>query len=371
MTRRLLFVIPTLDRCGAEKQMVLLATGLPREEYDVHVRALTRGGPLETRLQEAGIPYEVIGKRGKLDPLAYHKLRRDMRELRPDLVQTWLFAANAYGRAAALSAGVPRIVAGERCVDPWKSWHQLAIDRWLARRTDRIVTNSSGVVDFYAARGLLRDKFRVIPNGVELPPPSRLSRDDFLAAFQLPEHARVIATVARLWPQKNVRDVIWAADQLRVFRDDVYLLVIGDGPLRSRLEKYARQIQVTDKVRFLGERDDVPSLLGHLEVVLLASAYEGLPNAVMEAMSAGRPVVATDIAGNRDLVVHGETGYLVPVGSVPDLAKFTNRLLDDPETARRYGEAGRRRVQSAFSVAAMIDGHRRLYDELWNQRGAV
>ena len=109
---RILQIIPTLVRGGAEKQLTLLARGLPRGEFDVHVAVLTRSGPLEALLREAQIPVTVIGKRWKLDPLAYGRLRRHIRSLKPDIVHTWLFAANSYGRQAAASAGVKHIVAG-------------------------------------------------------------------------------------------------------------------------------------------------------------------------------------------------------------------------------------------------------------------
>ncbi len=184
MTVRLLLIIPTLDRCGAEKQLTLLATGLPRERFDVHVCALTRGGPLQEPLQAAGIPVTVIGKRGKLDPLAYWRLRRHIRQLAPEIVHTWIFAANAYGRWAAFRAGVPHVLAGERCVDPWKRWHELALDRRLARKTQRIVTNSSGVREFYVRQGLPAEKLVVIPNGVGPFVPPHVSRDELLAELR-------------------------------------------------------------------------------------------------------------------------------------------------------------------------------------------
>ena len=115
--RRILQIIPTLDRAGAEKQMAMLAGHLPRDEFDVRVCSLSRGGPLESELRQAGVPTTVIGKRWKADPLAWSRLRRHIARLRPDLVHTWLFAPNAYGRAAARRAGVERIVAGERGVE--------------------------------------------------------------------------------------------------------------------------------------------------------------------------------------------------------------------------------------------------------------
>ncbi len=365
MSIRVLQIIPTLDRGGAEKQLTLLATGLPRDQFDVHVCALTRGGPLLVELQRHNIPTTVIGKPWKFDPVAYWRLRRHIRKLNPDIVHTWLFAANAYGRAAAISAGVKHILAGERCVDRWKVWHELAIDRWLARRTERIVTNSNGVCEFYVEHGLPADKFVVIPNGIEpFAAAANSPRGELLAELDLPSHARLIGAVGRLWPQKRYKDLLWAAELLRVARDDTYLLIVGEGPQRWRLERYRDQIQVGDRVRFLGQRDDVLRLLPHLDCFWLASGYEGQSNAIMEAMSAGVPVVATDIPGNRDLVVPDETGYLVPVGDRAAFARHTNMLLDDAELAGRFGQAGRQRMLAEFTVEKMVARHTALYREL-------
>ena len=343
---------------------MLLATRLARDEFDPHVCVLTRSGPYERELKEAGVPVTVIGKPLKIDPAAFVRLKRHVAALRPDLVHTWLFAANSYGRAAALATGVRHIVAAERCVDPWKVWHELAIDRWLARRTDRIVVNSSGVREFYVSHGLPEEKFVIIPNGVVPPEPSDLARGDLLAELGLPLNARLVGAVGRLWPQKRIKDLIWAADLLKVIRDDVHLLIIGDGPHRRRLEQFRRQVQIEDKVHFLGHRGDVSRLMPHFDVLWLASEYEGLPNVVMEAMIAAVSVVATDIAGNRDLVVPGETGYLVPLGDRAAFARETNKLLDDAELAKRLGEAGRRRMLTEFSVERMVERHVELYRQL-------
>jgi glycosyltransferase involved in cell wall biosynthesis len=280
-------------------------------------------------------------------------------------VHTWIFAANAYGRWAARSAGVKHLVAGERCVDPWKQWHELAIDKVLARYTQRIVTNSSGVRDFYTGHGLPADKFVIIPNGVE---PSTSSvpkaRAELLAELGLPPNARLIAAVNRLWPQKRVKDLIWAADLLKIVNPDAHLLIVGDGPQRWRLERYRDQCEIRDCVHFLGPRDDVASLLAHCECLWLASGYEGQSNAILEAMSTGLPVIATDIPGNRDLIVPKQTGYLVPVGDRAAFARWTNALLIDPELARQLGSAGRQRVLTEFSVEKMVARHAALYEEI-------
>ncbi len=364
MTRRIVQIIATLDRGGAEKQLAMLAAGLPRDEFDVHVVALTRGGPLAADLERAGVPLTVIGKQLKFDPPAWWRLRGHIARLRADLVQTWMFTANAYGRTAASSACVRTLVASERCVDPWKSWHQLALDRYLARRTAAIIVNSRGVEEFYTEHGLPAAKMRVIYNGIGPAPASSTTREALLAELQLPAGARIIGAVGRLWPQKRLKDLIWATDLLRVIREDAHLLVIGDGPQRQALERYARLCHIADRVHFLGERGDVPRLMPHFDLLWLASGYEGLPNVVMEAMACGVPVVASDIWGNRELVVHEQTGFLVRLGDRAGLARFANKILDDPALAQRLGAAGRERIAAEFTVAAMVERHAALYREL-------
>jgi glycosyltransferase involved in cell wall biosynthesis len=364
MTRRILEIISTLERGGAEKQLTLLATGLARDEFEVHVCALSGGGPYEEELKRAGIPVTAIGKRWKFDPVCWWKLRDHILRLRPELVQTWMFTANAYGRTAAISAKVPNIVASERCVDSWKAWHQLAIDRRLARRSDAIVVNSRGVEQFYRQQGIPAEKLRLIYNGIGPAPPSDVSHDELCRELGLPGGSRLIGAVGRLWHQKRLKDVIWAADLLKVTRKDVHVLIIGEGPQREALELFREQCLIEDQVHFLGARGDVMRLMPHFEVLWLASSFEGLPNVIMEAMSAGVPVVATDIWGNRELVVHGETGFLVPVGDRAGLARCAYKILEDRELGGRLGEAGRRRILSEFNVEKMVGGHAALYREL-------
>jgi len=371
---RVLHVIPTLDQAGAEKQLALLACGLDRRAFDVHVCALTRLGPMAGPLRDAGIDVACVEKAWKVDPAAYWRLRKAIRRLAPDLVQTWLFAANSYGRQAARSAGVRRIVASERCVDPWKSWHQLAIDRHLARFSDRMVTNSSGVRDFYAGHGIPADRFTIIPNGVALPSDGEPveSRSDWIAALQgelrcredLPANVRFIGAIGRLWPQKRHKDMIWASDLIAVIDKNVHVLVLGDGPEHERLERFAEKIESVPRVHFLGHRADAARFLPHFDLFWNASGYEGQSNGMMEAMARGIPVVASDIPGNRDLITHGETGCLFPVGDRAKFARHSLELLNDPERARAIGRAGRERIGREFSIEAMVGRYEALYREL-------
>lgn len=364
LKKRLLHIIPTLDQAGAEKQLSLLARGLDPEWFDIHVCVLTRTGPLAAELEAAGIPPWPIEKRWKLDPFALRRLVQLILRLKPDLVHTWLFAGNSYGRAAAVRAGVPSIVATERCVDPWKVWHEFAIDRYLARHTAKIVVNSFGVRDFYVAHGLPAEKFVLIPNGVGAAPPSSRTREEWLTQLGLPPSTRLIGAVGRLWPQKRIKDLIWITELLKNVRDDLHLLIVGDGPQRARLERYSHVINIEDRVHFLGHRGDVSEMMPHFDVLLLASGFEGLPNSVMEAMAAGVPVVATDIPGNRDLVVENVTGFLVPKGDRGEFASRVQQILNDRELAQRLGESGKQRIAEHFSIEKMVRSHAELYREL-------
>lgn len=364
LTRRILHVIASLDRAGAEKQLVLLARGLVQHDFDVHVCALTRGGPRAADLRQAAIPVRVLGKRWKADPFALWRLRRHIRQLAPDLVHTWMFTANTYGRLAAMMARVGLLVAAERCADPWKSWLQISLDRVLARRTQRIVANSRGVVDFYTRQGLPPGRFAVIAGGVPAAVDPTTSRAELLRELGLPASVRLIGAVGRLWPQKRVKDLIWAADLVHLINPDVRLLIIGDGPQRRSLERFTRLLEAEDHVRFLGERDDVWRIMPHLDVLWQGSQYEGLPNAILEAMAAAVPVVATDISGHRELVIPGQTGYLVGVGARAQRTHLTDKILRDPALASRLGSAGRQHVLQHFGVDSMVRQYVDLYEQL-------
>lgn len=365
MTIRVALIIPTMDRGGAERQVCALAAGLPRDRFDVHVVLLTREGPRVAELDQAGVPHTLVGKRGKADPTAYFRLRRLLSQLRPDVVHTFLFAANSYGRAAAKSAGVPVIIGSERCVDPWKTWRHGLIDRRLANVSDAITTNSSGVRDFYVARGIPPELFRIIPNGIEAAPPSQTSRVEMATRLELDPSRRWIGAVGRLWPQKRYRDLIWAAEMLNTLRhDDVTLVIVGDGPQRDELLRHRDAVSNVDRIRFVGQREDVSDLLPHLDVFWLGSGYEGQSNALMEAMRAGRPCVVSDIPGNRDLIDHDRNGLIVQVGDAPDFARQTQHLLENTDDADRLGRAAAERIANEFTISAMVESHALLYESL-------
>jgi glycosyltransferase involved in cell wall biosynthesis len=361
---RILHVVPSLAANGTTRQVALLAAGLPRSEFEIHVAAIERDLAASCDFQRIGIETYVAGRRWPIDPIAFERLRRYVKRLRPALVHTWLFSANAYGRLAALAAGAPRIVATERHVDIWKLPHELAIDRWLAARSARIVVNSTSVQNFYVKHGLPQERITVIPAGIAEPQATTISRQKLLSQLGLPGDAKLIANLGSLTVRKRIKELIWAADQLKAVGARAHLLVMGDGPLRWRLERYTRQNRVEERVHFLGRRNDARGLLPHIDILWQASTTDGQSSTILEAMAAGVPVVAADAPGNRELVIPGETGYLVPCDQRAGFARCTLPLLEEPELARRLGSAGRRLVLERHRVEDYVERHTRLYREL-------
>ena len=361
---RILHVIPTLDHSGAEKQLALTVRHLPRETYEVQVIAITRGGYYEQILRDAGIPVHVIGKRFKSDPMTLYRLYQLMKDMKPDIVQTWLFAGNAYGRVAAHFAKVPHIIASERCVDEWKSGYHFVIDRLLMRWTEKLVVNAEAIRRFYVRQGLSDERIVTIPNAIESKPLVPSSTMEIRQSLGIPENVPLVGFIGRLWPQKRVQDLIWAADILRMSGWNFRVVIVGDGPRRVSLKRFADAIEIMPIIHFVGHRDDAAEIMRALDMLVLPSKFEGLPNVALEAMMEGKPVVATRIPGTDEVVVDGLTGILVAPQQPLELARGIRQLLADPDRARQMGAAGRERALTHFSIERMIGTYQQLYDEL-------
>ena len=343
--------------------MTLLAAGLPRCSSTSTSAPSRAADPARSNLRQAGVAVTVIGKRWRADPYAFWRLVRHVAAVRPDLVHTWLLAANAYGYAAARACGVRRIIAAQRCVDPWKGWAELAVDRYVARHCDCVVANSAGVRDFYAARGLPAERIRVIPNGVAPAPATNATRGQILAELGLPENSRLIGLVGRLWPQKRVKDAIWAADLLKVIRDDVHLLVIGDGPHRGRLLHFRDQVRIGDKVHFLGEPTTWPDGCRTSTCSGPPAVTRGNPTRSWKRWRPGSPwwprtFPARETGRPRRDRLSGRGG-----------TSRGFRPLDESTVGRRRvgasaGPAGRQRAGREFSVEAMVSRYVELYREI-------
>ncbi len=364
VARRILHITESLGRTGVAKQVLLLSRGLVERGFDVYVAALGGSGALTAEFRAAGISTSELGRRWTADPVGYYKLHRLVRSLRPDIVHTWNHDAGVYGLATARWCGVRNVVIGLYRIDRWFGRERLIVARWLAKRTARLTTDSTYLRDWYAGQGLSADRFTIIPPAVAPAPASDVSREELLRELHLPADARLIGVVGRLIPEKRVKDLIWAADLLRVLHDNLRLLVIGDGPLRPQLEQYARLASDLEHIQFLGERGDVWRIMPHLDVLWNASENRSHSIVILEAMAAGVPVIASDTPLNHELVVENETGYLIPPlerSGRATRARHTDRIFNDAELAARLGSAARRRVDDHFNVERLLQQHIQLY----------
>lgn len=367
---RLTLLIPTLDRSGAEKQFTLLAQGLrERTDWEIDVVVLTRGGPYQETLEQAGIPVTVLGKRFKLDPFCYWRLQQHLKDSPPDLLHSWMFTANTYGRLAAGKRPDFKVVVSERCVDSWKGRWQTRLDRRLISRTDCLLANSTAVAEFYREVGYPSHLIHVIPNGVERSESAdQNARTRLREEWRIPANARVVGFVGRLAPQKRITDLIWAFHLLRHLMEDVYFVIVGEGPERDDLEDFACRASCDELIRFVGHRADGAAVMPAFDLFWLASAFEGMSNSLMEAMAAGVPCLASDIPANRELIEPGETGELFPVGDSLALAQLSDRLLNHNELYQSISVRSRTKMQTDYSVDQMIERHLGIYNSLLASR---
>lgn len=361
---RLLLVIPTLDQSGAEKQLSLLAAGLPKDQYEVHVVVLTRGGHYEQILRDSIIPVTLLNKRWKFDPSTFWKLAKFIKQWKPDVIHSWLFAGNAYTRLVAKSKPDRPVIVSERCVDVWKSGWQFWMDKKLRSKTGHLLGNSQSVVEFYQDLGYPESKTSVIRNGIEPSKPSSISREQLIQEWNLPDDVKMIGYVGRLAKQKRIKELLWACQLQRQIDPRCYLILVGDGPEKTALQHYAGQVESKDYVRFVGHRSDAKELYPHFEAFWLASDFEGQSNSIMEAMAAGVPVIASDIPANRELVIPNETGYLVSLDDSVGRSQFTQKIFEDEELANRLSQNSKDRIKNEFSIDRMINEHDTLYQSM-------
>lgn len=357
---RVVYVIGQLSVGGTERQLVLLASGLRRLGWQVTVVCLRSAMDLAPELERAGCSVVCLarGRGGRIGRLM--ALRRLLQRERPDIVHgfghAWYFAL-----LAGLLAGRPRIVAGERAHPEVKPGVFRRVDRFALSRVDAVIANARVTRrELVRDRRLPPDRGFVIPNAIDLDPfdgPGRAERDDGSDTF-------TIVTVANLDRLKGHLLLLDAFARARRARPGLVLWLIGDGPERGTLERAAAARGIADDVVFWGSRADVPALLRDADVGVTPSITEGLCNAIMEYMASGLPVVATDVGGNGELVVDGETGYLVAPGDAAALAAAIVRLAEEPATAARLGGAGRLRIEGSFLPEAMARSHDAVYRSL-------
>jgi glycosyltransferase involved in cell wall biosynthesis len=361
---RLLFLIDELDVGGTEQQLLELVKRLDRAKY-LPVVCCFRPGRVAKEIAAAGVKLVALRKRAKVDPGLVLALLRLMRRERVDLVQTFLFTANTWGRLAAVLAGVPIILSSERNVDMWEERYKALVGRWLDRWTRCTVANSEAVKEYLVGKGLRPEKIRVIYNGVDCRRfDGPRSPDALRTELGIPPRHSVVGLLARLEPQKDPHTFLRAAAQIAAEIPAVSFLVVGGGGLEAGLKREAARLGLGGRIIFTGPRRDVGRVLAACDLSVLSSLKEGMSNTILESMAAGLPVVATRVGGNAELIQDGETGFLVPPRDPARLAEAIGRLLREPSLAKAMGMRAGERVAQRFSVDVMVESTTRLYDEL-------
>lgn len=349
-------MLTSFDVGGTERQTVELVKRLNPARFAVHVACFRKQGPLLSSLP-ASMPVEEFPVRGFRRAASigeWWRFGRWCRDVGARLVHTCDLYANLFGLTAAAAARVPvRIGSRREIVTGDKTPLQLAGQRLAYKTAHAVVANAPAVAARLEQEGVWPARIFVIPNGVDL--------DAYDVARPSRSAANRITVVANLRPEKGHDVLIDAAPRVLASRPDVAFLVAGNGPMAPALSARAAARGVADRVWFLGHCDRVPALLAESDVFVLPSRSEALPNAVVEAMAAGLPIVATSVGGVPDLVTSGVTGLVVPPGDPDALARAILHMLDRPDEAAAMGRAARARVRKDFGFSRMVATVEQLY----------
>ena len=368
------FVIDYLDVGGTEQQLLTLLQGMNFEQFKPYVITLKSGGRVADQIQELDIPVLSIFPPSRFFPKVVNRslqtlaLALFLRIQHIQVIQNYLFTANIFGTIAAKMARVPVICASERGVtntDGEDLESKRQIFRKLAPWIDVVFGNSKMVVEYLVNTVQIpHEKVRCIHNGIAWRKYQQASPYNLREELQIDESVKIIAIIARLIPRKNHLLLFRAAQLIREDYPNFRVVIIGDGTHRKTLQLQAEEMGLDPIIYFMGDRSNIAEILKSVDIVVQSSNSEGLPNVIMEAMSASKPVVATDAGGTGELVIHRETGFLIPCGDYKVMAARITSLLLNPTRMRHMGRCGKKHIQTYFSREHLVTTTQQLYLEL-------
>ncbi|MDZ7698237.1 MAG: glycosyltransferase [Deltaproteobacteria bacterium] len=372
----ILFVIGSLELGGAEKQMALLIKHLVVRGVTCHLFVLEGiGGPLYGILKEINLKIYEGGYNRRMSLFrkapslfrAQIRLSQVISAIRPNVVHAYLPLTNIMSSLAGRMSGIPLVITSRRALgthqDRYRGWRIFDI---LSFRLSHVVTANSQAVAEDALKRELGDasKISVIYNGIDTFPfeSAKSRRDAVRNVLKIPLDEKVVMSIANFIPYKGLLELIEAAAMVIRRMSDVTFILIGeDRGMLEQLKKKACFLGISDGVVFLGQRLDVPELLAAADILALSSHEEGFSNVILEAMASGLPMVATDVGGNKEAVIDGVTGWLVPPKNPTAMADRIVDLLSDKERAVRWGKRGQDRVKEIFTVEKMVENYEDLY----------
>jgi L-malate glycosyltransferase len=370
---RVLHLLMTMPVGGAEDLVAAIARGLEPRRFEVAIATLGPPGPVGQELRDQG--YEVVSLGLDIRRTSTLRLAAAVRRLlaarRPDILHTHLYHPNLYGRLAALGLGLPGVVAAVHNSYASAKFHRRVWNFLLAWATDRILVGSPQVwQDVRRYDGVPASRLRLMPYGIpvaELDSP--LSRD--AARKRLGVNGLVMGAVGRLEDQKGHTHLLAALPEVLQEFPDLVVLLVGAGRRQADLQRQVQELGLQETVRFLGTRRDLPEIYRALDLFVQPSLWEGLPLALLKAMGAGLPVVATRVSGSMEAIADGINGRLVAPGDPQSLARTIKELLRQPQQRRRLADAARGTVAARFSLEAMLRQLEELYLDLGGRPGGT
>ena len=346
---------------GGQEQLFTLMSGIKERQHQVCLAAPAES-PLSVRARERDIEVFPFRQRNELSPRAVFKLCRLMRRQDFDIVYANTPRAIVSGGLASILCGVPLRICSRRVNFPLRSPLSCLKYNWLQ---DRVITVSVSIRQTLIEGGVRPELIQVIYEGVDL---GGIDSRPTSSVLDLGQKLKV-GMVAHLSPEKGHRFLLAAAARVVSEFPGVVFVLIGMGPLLSRLEEQVRELGIENHVIFTGFRDDSDTLMRECDVFCLPSLSEGLSSAILVAMASSLPVVATQVGGIPELVVDGETGLLVPPSDVEQLVEALGQVLNSETLRRRMGQAGRRRVEQDFMLERKLDETEQLYLTLLDADG--
>lgn len=360
---RVLVMVDHLLAGGAERVAVEVACALDRERFEPHVLVTRDTGPLESLLDDAGVPFTILRRTRRADLPAWRRAHRLL--LDHDLLHAHKLGSNAWGALLARTTQRPLVAHEHNFAAEVTASRGLLERAWIGPVASRIICVSRSVADAELRMGVPEDLIEVIPNGVRTG--SVLERAQARAELGLEAGATIVGIVGRLRPEKAHDVALTALARLVEQGRDVQLCVVGDGPLRSELEAVGRRLGIAGRVAWVGEQRDAARLASAFDIGLVCSHWEGMPLAALETMAAGVPLVATSVGALPELVAGG-CGIAVDPGSSIDIARAIGELIDDPALAVAIARAGRERVAGEYGFDTMVRRIEQVYELVLTDR---
>lgn len=353
---RILHLIDSLEPSSAQNQMLAAAEKLAERGCESSICVIGKPPLVDETPASIKPNCRFLSARARSDVSAWRELGDVLRGSRPSVIHAWTLPAARWTLGHRLRAPLVLSAAAR----PSQATGLGLVDRIALRRAAAVLVRSRIAGEQFGPQ--LRAKcVHIVPLGVA-PPARPMARADLVERWQLPADAVLVGAAGKLNLASRLKDLVWAADMLKMVRDDVHLLIFGNGPLRDRFERFTRQVRIEDKVHFVGVHPRLADWLAGLDMFWSGRDDVEPPLSLLQAMAAGLPVIATDVPGSREVIEPGINGVMVPAGGRAALARATQTLLGDADSRQRLAAAARSRVLADYTVESMSEALERVYE---------